>query len=126
MSAHNSYGARVIPAGGFELAAWWFMRVSGLVLVILALGHLAIMHLINHIDDVNYAFVVARWKTPFWRTYDWVMLSLALLHGLNGARVIADDYAKGGWRIFWQSAIWVLGLVLFGLGSMVLFTFNPQ
>ena len=27
----------VKPAGGFELAAWFFMRISGLLLVFLAL-----------------------------------------------------------------------------------------
>jgi succinate dehydrogenase / fumarate reductase membrane anchor subunit len=115
-----------MPAGGFELFAWWFMRVSGLLLVLLALGHLVIMHIIHNVDTIDYAFVAARWATPFWRTYDWLMLTLALLHGLNGARVVADDYTAGLARIFWQSVIWVTGLVIFALGSIALFTFQPK
>jgi succinate dehydrogenase / fumarate reductase, membrane anchor subunit len=119
-------GARAMPAGGSELALWWFMRVSGLVLVFLALGHLVIMHIIHNVDTIDYAFVAARWATPFWRTYDWVMLTLALLHGLNGMKVIVDDYTTGGWRVFWRSSLWIVGLVTFGLGSIVLFTFQPK
>lgn len=122
----SATGARPMPSGGFELTLWWFMRVSGLVLVLLALGHLVIMHIIHNVDTIDYAFVAARWATPFWRTYDWLMLTLALLHGLNGARVVVDDYTRGGWRLFWQSTLWIVGLATFGLGSMVLFTFQPK
>ena len=39
------------PAGGFELAAWYFMRISGLVLVFLALGHLFITHILNNVEN---------------------------------------------------------------------------
>ena len=52
------------PAGGFELAAWFFMRISGLVLVFLALGHLFITHILNNVETVNYEFVAGRWGDP--------------------------------------------------------------
>ena len=42
-------------------------------------GHLAVMHLVNSIDTVDYAFVAARATPPFWRTYDGFLLVLALL-----------------------------------------------
>jgi succinate dehydrogenase / fumarate reductase, membrane anchor subunit len=47
--ARASYGRHVKPAGGFELQAWYFMRISGLVLVFLALGHLFITHILNNV-----------------------------------------------------------------------------
>ncbi len=122
----SASGARPAPSGGFELFAWWFMRVSGLVLVFLALGHLFIMHVIHNVGTLDYAFVAARYRTPFWRTYDWLMLTLALLHGLNGARTVVDDYSRGGWKIFFQSLLWIVGVALIGLGSITIFTFNPQ
>ncbi|MFQ5945881.1 MAG: succinate dehydrogenase, partial [Anaerolineae bacterium] len=59
------YG-RPRPSDPAELAAWLFMRFSGLVLVFLALGHLAIMHLIYNVELINYEFVAARWSIPFW------------------------------------------------------------
>jgi succinate dehydrogenase / fumarate reductase membrane anchor subunit len=114
-----------MPAGGFERFAWFFMRASGLVLLLLALGHLTIMHLINSIDDVDYAFVAARYATPFWRTYDGLMLTLALLHGYNGLRVVLTDYLKGGWRLFVNWALGFLTLLLLILGLYVVFAFQP-
>ena len=47
MAELSSAGGRPRPTGGLELYAWLFMRVSGIALLLLALGHLAIMHLIN-------------------------------------------------------------------------------
>ena len=126
MSESISTGGRAAPSGGFELFAWFFMRVSGVLLLFLALGHLVIMHLINNVDTIDYAFVAARFTTPFWRTYDCVMLVLALLHGVNGLRVILDDYLKGGWRILALSALYALALILGVLGVVVLVTFEVK
>lgn len=117
---------RPMPSGGFELYAWFFMRVSGVLLLFLALGHLVIMHLINNVDNIDYAFVVQRWGTPFWRSYDLVMLSLALLHGMNGARTLADDYLKGGKRALAMAALFTLTLVFLAVGALVIFTFQPR
>lgn len=58
----------VKPAGGFELAAWFFMRISGLLLVFLALGHLFITHILNNVENINYEFVANRWADPHWRS----------------------------------------------------------
>lgn len=102
------------------------MRVSGILLLFLALGHLAIMHIIHDIDEVNYAFVAQRWLSPFWRTYDMLLLWLALLHGANGMRIIIDDYARHrGWRVFWLSLLYTVTGVLLVMGTLVILTFQP-
>ena len=118
---------RPIPTeNSFELFAWFFMRVSGLVLLFLAIGHLVIMHLINSIDFINYEFVARRWKGPFWRTYDGSMLILALIHGVNGLRTILDDYLRAGrWRTFWMTTLYSVGFILLLLGLIVIITFKP-
>ena len=91
---------RARPESGLELYAWLFMRISGVVLLFMALGHLCIMHIINNIEVINYAFVAKRFATPFWRTYDAVMLWLAMIHGVNGIRTLVDDYITArGWRL---------------------------
>ena len=121
------YGRPVPRDSSFEMYAWLFMRVSGVLLLFLAIGHLVVMHLVNNIDTINYAFVVKRWATPFWRTYDGLMLILALLHGVNGLRVILDDYLRpGGWRTFWMVALYVSTFVVLFMGLLVLFTFQPR
>ena len=114
------------PQGGIELLAWIFMRVSGVVLLIMVLLHLAIMHIINNIEVINYHFVAARYATPFWRTFDLVMLWLAFIHGLNGVRVMIDDYVSSrGWRLVSLASLYVLGFIFLALGSLVILTFNP-
>ena len=114
------------PQGGIDLLAWIFMRVSGVVLLLMVLLHLAIMHIINNIEVINYHFVAERYATPFWRTFDLVMLWLAFIHGLNGARVMIDDYVSSrGWRMVSLASLYVLGFIFLALGSLVILTFNP-
>ena len=90
-----SRAARPRPeASGRERFWWLFMRLSGLALVFLALGHMFIMHFLVVItgDQIDFAFVQSRWGTPFWRIYDLLLLVLAFMHGVNGARIVISDY----------------------------------
>jgi succinate dehydrogenase / fumarate reductase membrane anchor subunit len=115
------------PRAGFELWSWLFMRLSGILLLFLAVGHVLIMHVLETgVERVNFNFVVERWSSPFWRTWDWLMLALALLHGINGVRVIIHDYVRSpGGRLAWNWTFGVVGLVLFVLGTVIVFTFDP-
>jgi len=114
------------PESGLELYAWLFMRVSGLALLFLALGHLLIMHIIHNVDHIDFQFVAARYATPFWRTYDLLMLWFALIHGVNGVRTLMVDYISArGWRVVSLASLYVLGFVLLTLGSLAILTFQP-
>lgn len=114
------------PVGGFELWAWLFMRISGLLLMFLAVGHVLIMHIPDGgVGRVNFAFVAVRWQSPFWRTWDWMLLTLALIHGINGLRNITLDYVrKPGVRFAANMFFYTLGFALFILGTVIVLTFN--
>lgn len=119
---------RVKPAGGFELAAWYFMRISGLFLVFLALGHLCIMHLIYNVESINYNFVSDRWTNPqtgyIWRLWDLTMVNLAILHGFNGLRQILEEWinqAKS--RVILRTGIWIFAGALLLLGNYAILMF---
>lgn len=115
------------PVGGFELWSWLFMRISGIVLLVLAVGHVIIMHLpAGGVSRINYGFVATRWQSPFWRTWDWALLVLALIHGINGLRVIILDYVRPpGARLALNMLFYTLGFILFVLGTVIVFTFDP-
>jgi succinate dehydrogenase / fumarate reductase membrane anchor subunit len=115
------------PVRGFELWTWLFMRISGIVLLFLAVGHVLIMHVYDRgVDRVNFAFIQLRWASPFWKTWDWLMLVLALLHGVNGLRVITLDYVRpAGARLAINSFFTVLGAALMALGTIIVVTFDP-
>ena len=114
------------PESGLELYAWIFMRISGLALLFLALGHLLIMHIIHNVDNIDFQFVATRYATPFWRTYDLLMLWFAMIHGVNGIRTVLVDYINPhGWRTVSLASLFVLGFVLLTLGSLAILTFQP-
>ena len=125
MSSPTSYGAKPRPSGGIELWAWLFMRLSGVILLLLALGHLFIMHVFNSIHIISYDFVVARYARIFWRGYDLLMLWLALIHGVNGLRIILDDTFKPPFRGFSVRGLYVVSAVFLALGTWVIIAFKP-
>lgn len=124
MSLSAAYG-RPKPAGGLELWSWLFMRGSGLLLLGLALGHLVLMHLIHNVDEISYDFVAGRYAGWFWRGYDLLLLTLAMIHGTNGARILIDDHLTASrWRRVALGLLYTLcgGLLLLGIGVALFFT----
>lgn len=127
VKAISPAAGRARPVGNFELFSWYFMRLSGIALVVLVLGHLAVMHVIGRVSDVNATFVANRMLSPLWRTWDLTMVLLALLHGVNGARWIIDDYVhSAGARLWALSALYLVAFVFVVLGSLILLTFQPK
>jgi succinate dehydrogenase / fumarate reductase membrane anchor subunit len=127
-TVRGAFTGRERPPGGYELWSWLFMRISGILLLFLAVGHVLIMHVLGGgVERVNFGFVKLRWQSPFWRTWDWMMLSLALLHGVNGMRTVVMDYVRRPGARF--AVTWffnLVGFVLFVLGTVVVFTFDPS
>ena len=119
---------RSAPRTNFELNSWVFMRVSGIVLVFLVLGHLFIMNILDGgVQRINFAFVAGRWASPFWQVWDLAMLWLAMLHGGNGLRTIINDYAERDQSRFWlKMALYVSAGFVVLLGTLVIFTFDPS
>jgi succinate dehydrogenase / fumarate reductase membrane anchor subunit len=115
------------PRQNFETWSWFFMRISGIVLLFLVLIHLYIMHLTGGgVERVGFDFVAARWATVGWRSFDWIMLVLALLHGANGLRIVIEDYVRSpGLRTAVKGALYALTVVLMIMGTAVIVTFDP-
>ena len=126
MVASPRVGRERPASNNFELYSWYFFRISGLLLIFLAVVHVVIMHVVHNVSAIDYKFVADRWNSPFWRFFDWLLLTLALVHGLNGARIAIDDYIPDrGWRIAALSLLWSVAIAFLILGSVAIVTFNP-
>ncbi len=112
----------------YELYSWLFMRISGIVLVFLVLGHLFIMNILDGgVQRINFGFVAGRWASPFWQVWDLLQLWLAMIHGGNGLRTIINDYAeRDTTRIWLKSTLYLAVVFIIVLGTIVIFTFDPN
>lgn len=115
------------PRDNFELRSWFFMRVSGAIIVVLVMIHLAYVHFVYGVDKIDFNFVASRWQSPTWLILDFSLLLLALLHGTNGMRILVDDYIHSkGWRTIILTGLYTLTLSLLLLGGLVMLTFQPR
>ncbi|TFC19157.1 succinate dehydrogenase [Cryobacterium algoritolerans] len=110
----------------WEKWGWIYMRVSGVVLVVLIFGHLFVNLMIGKgVDALNFAFVAGKLANPFWQTWDVLMLWLALIHGGNGMRTLVNDYATTQLtRGILKSSILAAVVILIVLGTLVIYTFD--
>ncbi|MET0828548.1 MAG: succinate dehydrogenase hydrophobic membrane anchor subunit [Microbacterium sp.] len=110
-----------------EKWGWIYMRVSGVLLVILIFGHLFVNLMVGEgIHGIDFAFVAGKYASPFWQWWDVLMLWLALIHGANGMRTITNDYITH--PKIRRVLVWAIGLAagfLIVLGTLVVFTFDP-
>ena len=123
--ATAGFGPKPTQFGNFELYSWFFMRISGIFLAFLAVGHMLIMHVINDVAETNFMFVTERYGTIFWRLWDLSLGYLALLHGTNGARVVIEDYVrKPGKRTLLKSVLYSVTIAMLLLTTISILTFS--
>jgi succinate dehydrogenase / fumarate reductase membrane anchor subunit len=101
------------------------MRISGVILLGLAVFHLFWMHVVIGVDAIDFELVAERWDNPLWKLYDFFLLLFALTHGINGFRYILDDYVrKPGWAVFAKSMVFLVYVAFVGIGAYIIFTFS--
>ncbi|MCP5098034.1 MAG: succinate dehydrogenase [Chloroflexi bacterium] len=83
---------KVTVQRNFERTAFMFMRMSGIALLVLAVGHMMIQHVLNSSGNLTLQFVADQWDSWGWKAYDLLLLAFAIPHGVNGLRNILEDY----------------------------------
>lgn len=101
----------------FEYLMWIFTRVSGLALVILAIigvigafwmgarTQVDLPTLLrwtffpnpNHVVNSNIPDVAIGWATAYWQIMEMMIVFFGVTHGINGLRVVIEDYLKASW-----------------------------
>jgi succinate dehydrogenase hydrophobic anchor subunit len=96
MSAKREPNAR----GNEGLAVWAGLYVSGVLLVVFVLGHLAAVHYARDIaaEPLSFSNVSSRMGSPLIRWLDLGLLATVLLHGLVGTYRFIDDLGLCGRR----------------------------
>ena len=127
LTTRSPYQRTSRARGNFELWSWLFMRGSGVVLLVLVFGHLFVNLMLGQgIKSIDFAFVAGKWASPFWQTWDLLMLWLAEIHGVNGVRTIINDYTeKDSTRLILKTLLAASAILVLVLGTLVIFTFDP-
>lgn len=138
--------ARTVPQAGwsFEYLMWIFTRISGLALFLLSFigfvgafilgarlyltnaGYVDIGALArwtffpnpNHVVNTNIPDVAVGWANAWWQIVQYVILFMGVTHGLNGLRVVIEDYLDRTWsRILLRGLLFLVWLfvMLFGI-----------
>lgn len=109
--------------GGWELAIWYLMRLTGVGLFVLALAHYIIVHFLFDPSEQTAEWILdERWGSLAWRTVDWLMLSFVIFHAFMGMRTVVGDYTRGALRVALTMGLYLVAFILFALGTMVVAT----
>ncbi len=123
MIDHRTAGRSRPQGSGFELFVWYFMRITGVMLFVLALAHFSIMHFLFDPSQENASWIAARWGSLAWRVFDWTLLMMVLFHSFMGVRTVLTDYVHGARaRLLSMSTLYVIAIVLFVAGTGVVLT----
>lgn len=113
--------ARTAYSTNSELAWWIFMRVSGLLMIIIVGAHVFMTNIMINVGDVDFAFVTGRLGTPWLKIFNTALLVLAMLHGANGLRYSIEDYnRKAGRRFVWKIVLYTLTIAVMVIGLISL------
>jgi succinate dehydrogenase / fumarate reductase membrane anchor subunit len=110
--------------------AWFYQRVTGVILIPLLYIH----YKVNHFSIAGgqggfgadtYAEVAAKLADPFWKAFDILFVAFALYHGMNGLWIITADYVhKENHRLAVYGTLWTLGLAAFIAALIVIVPFK--
>jgi succinate dehydrogenase hydrophobic anchor subunit len=90
MSARTSTAPHLRRVG--QRGLYLTIRITGVMLAVLALGHYGLTHVINDVAETDSAFVAARWSSALWIVWDALLLGAALLHAMAGMTTVIRDH----------------------------------
>ena len=97
--------------------SWYMQRITGIILVVVLIGHYILMHATPDAGH-TYRAVMERLHQPIWKVIDMTFVTIGLWHGLNGLWSVIRDYEMKPWLtttiytiiILVALAFWFLGL----------------
>jgi succinate dehydrogenase / fumarate reductase membrane anchor subunit len=110
--------------------AWFFQRVSAVLLVVFLAIHIYVAHFMGVGDEtsgdtlITFSDVSVRLDQLIFIIVDYGMLSMVLLHGLNGFRTVMFDFDMFVKRKkLVDVTLWVVGIATLIWGIVILIPF---
>ena len=117
---------QIVKQNQFERFAFMFMRLSGVALLFLAVGHMMIQHVLSNSSSLTIQFVRDQWQSWGWRAYDLLLLAFAIAHGLNGLNNILGDYIHNPKTMqIVKRVLFVFMVITIIWSAVAITTFNP-
>ncbi|MGD8806268.1 MAG: succinate dehydrogenase [Chloroflexota bacterium] len=114
------------PRSNLERYAFLFMRLSGVLLLLLAVGHMLLQHVFRDVHNLTLQVVADVWRSWGWRAYDLFLLIFAITHGFNGLRQVLEDYVHNPQTTKLISRVIVVLIIITIIWSAIaIFSFNP-
>lgn len=108
------------PRAARRRTAYVALRLSGVLLAVLVLGHFVATHVTTDVADTDAQFIDRRWASALWVTWDGVMLAATLAHAVLGLWAVTADYSAGRRRRIWRAALLVTAGTVFVVGAALL------
>jgi succinate dehydrogenase hydrophobic anchor subunit len=77
-----------------RLYSYLIVRLTGLVLAVLVLGHFTVTHITTDVAETDAGFIARHWSSALWLLWDSAMLTAAMLHGAAGVWIAIEDYTR--------------------------------
>ncbi|HSQ27015.1 MAG TPA: hypothetical protein VLM80_07805 [Anaerolineales bacterium] len=125
----------------FEYLMWIFTRISGIILIILAVVGISAAFIMgartqmdvgtlmrwtffpnpNHVISSDIPDVTLGWATAYWQIMQMLVIFFAGTHGINGIRMVIEDYIGASWlRIFLRGLLFLIWLFMLILAVYVI------
>lgn len=135
--------SRTVPPIGLntDYILFVFTRISGLFMILLGLVGIVTAFVLgartqvdvgalarwtffqnpNHVVNTNIPDVSLGWSNAWWQVMQILMLFFGLTHGLNGVRVVIEDYVGLSWaKIVWRSLLLLAWLFFIVAGIYII------
>lgn len=102
-----------------------FVRLSGLLLVVLLSIQFVDLNILNDPPAVDGAFLIQRWESPLWQLLDWLVIVLGAVHGAIGLRwIIHRRSSSPNVQLALEGLVYGLLAPLAALASYVVFAYG--
>lgn len=100
--------------------AWLLQRISAVFLFLVVIGHFVLYHFIKQ-GELKKVEILKYTRYPWFSLIQFLFITAALYHGLNGVWTIVEDYVKGKLlRMILFSCIITVGVGLLFIGTLTI------